>query len=245
MDGPAIRINPKIDIGQAADAFKRDGFVQIDEIFEPAVAEHLLHLLETRIDWDLVFQGEDGRPSLFNQTQAKAAGNEELRRRLATMMTRAGAAYGFLYLTYPLITAYLSGRDSGHPIHRLTEFLNDEFVRLGVAISGQSEIVKADGQLTRYRPGDFIGLHDDTGDGERRAAYTLGLTREWRGDWGGQLLFHDEGGDVLRGFKPRFNAWTVFRTPQLHSVSQVANYAAKPRLTVTGWLRDDPPHDPR
>lgn len=240
MDGPAIRINPKIDIGQAADAFKRDGFVQIDEIFEPAVAEHLLHLLETRIDWDLVFQGEDGRPSLFNQTQAKAAGNEELRRRLATMMTKAGAAYGFLYLTYPLITAYLSGRDSGHPIHRLTEFLNNEFVRLGVAISGQSEIVKADGQLTRYRPGDFIGLHNDIGTerSDRLIAYTLGLTRHWRPDWGGQLLFHDDAGDVSRGFAPRWNTLTLFRVPQNHSVAPVAAYAQGARLSVVGWFRN-------
>ena len=119
------------------------------------------------------------------------------------------------------------------------------FLAFARAVTREPNLTKIDAQATCFQPGNFLTLHDDTGDGERRAAYTLGLTREWRGDWGGQLLFHDAGGDVLRGFKPRFNAWTVFRTPQLHSVSQVANYAAKPRLTVTGWLRDDPPQNPR
>ena len=78
--------------------------------------------------------------------------------------------------------------------------------------------------------------------GERRAAYTLGLTRDWRTDWGGQLLFHDEAGDVPRGLMPRFNVLTLFKTPQWHTVATVAPYAGAPRLSITGWLRDDKPY---
>ena len=77
--------------------------------------------------------------------------------------------------------------------------------------------------------------------GERRAAYTIGLTRTWRPDWGGQLMFHDEAGDVVRGLLPRFNVLTLFKVPLLHSVAPVAPYAAAPRFMITGWLRDDPP----
>ncbi len=237
---PRLRINPAIDLRQAAETFRRDRLVQIGDIFEPDVAEYLANLAETRIDWDLAFQGEDGRPAVVDLKQIQSGDEADVRRRLHAMTARAGEGYGFLYLAYPLISAYLAGRDPGHPIHRLTEFLNDEFVRLGAAISGRTDIVKADGQLTQYRPGDFIRLHNDIGSekSDRLIAYTLGLTRRWRPDWGGQLLFHDDAGDVTRGYAPRWNTLTLFSVPRYHSVAPVAVYAQAPRLSVVGWLRN-------
>lgn len=240
MTAPSIRFNPEVDIAAAAAAYRRDGWVQIDDILEAGTAEYLADMLETRIDWDLAFHGEDDQPVVLGREQILALGDAALQQRLRDMMTRAGAGYGFLYQTYPLITAYLTQRDQGHPVHTLTEFLNGAFVRLGAAVTGRRDIIKADGQLTRYRPGDFIGLHNDVGSeaSDRLVAYTLGLTRTWRADWGGQLLFHDAAGDVIRGHAPRWNALTLFRVPQDHSVAPVAAYAQGPRLSVVGWLRN-------
>lgn len=239
MSLPPLRLNPRIDRKAAARTYAQKGFVQIEQVFEPQTADALAHLLETGIDWDLAFEGGDGRPAVLNAQAIRTAG-ETLRPRLQAMLAKAGEAYGFMYLSYPLITAYLQGRDPGHPIHALTEFLNGEFVRLGAEVTGQPHAVKADGQLTRYRPGDFIGLHNDVGleKSDRLTAYTLGLTRRWRPDWGGQLLFHDEAGDVTRGYAPRWNALTLFKVPQSHSVAPVAGYARAPRLSVVGWLRN-------
>lgn len=115
-----------------------------------------------------------------------------------------------------------------------------EFTTFGAFVTDEPRVAKADGQLTRYRPGNFIGLHDDVGseDSHRLTAYTLGLTRRWRSDWGGQLLFHDHRGDVSRGYVPRFNTLTLFKVPQLHSMAVVAPYAKVHRHSVVGWLRD-------
>lgn len=240
MTGLALRLNPAIDVEAATRAYARDGFVQIPDMFEPEIAEALATLLESGLDWDLAFEGEDGRPAVLTRAQIAAAGEPVLRERLKAMLARAGGQYGFMYLSYPLISAYLAGRDPGHAIHGLTEWLNQEFVRFGASVTGQPQVVKADGQATRYRPGDFIGLHNDVGSeiSDRLTAYTLGLTREWRPDWGGQLLFHDDAGDVTRGHAPRWNTLTLFRVPQLHSVAPVAAYARGTRLSVVGWLRD-------
>ena len=240
MTKPSIRINPNLDIAAAAAAYQRHGWVQITDFFETETAEFLANMLETQVDWDLAFHGEDGRPVILSHEQVTTLGAEALQRRLRGMMSRAGSGYGFLYLTYPLITAYLSRRDPGHPVHALTEFLNDAFVSLGIAVTGRQDIAKADGQLTRYRPGDFIGLHNDVGSegSDRLVAYTLGLTRNWRADWGGQLLFHDDAGDILRGHAPRWNTLTLFSVPQYHSVSPVAAYAQGPRMSVVGWMRN-------
>jgi len=216
----------------------RDGFVQIPDIFEPEVADHIATIIQT-LPYDLAFQGEDGRPVILDQSRIEAEG-PALDDRLAKLMERSGRGYGFMYTVYPLITAYLNQRNPGHPIHRLTEFLNAEFVDFGAYVTNQPAVAKADGQLTRYRPGDFIGLHNDVGseDSDRLTAYTLGFTREWRTDWGGQLLFHDDNGDVTRGYIPRFNTLTFFKVPQMHSVAPVAPYARVPRHSVVGWLRN-------
>ena len=48
--------------------------------------------------------------------------------------------YG-LDLGYPMIDAYLAGRDPGHPIHALTEFLNSQafigFCSAGICTPGR------------------------------------------------------------------------------------------------------------
>jgi len=225
--------------------YERDGVVQIEGVFPPAVADFLAGVLERGTSWSLVHSGPAGEHVILRREALEAAGAEEMRKRLTEVARRASRGFGYVYLVYPMIDAYLDGRDPGHPLHALTEFLNSpEFMAFAHAVTGEP-VVKVDAQATHYRPGHFLTLHDDRGVGERRAAYTIGLTRAWRPDWGGQLLFHDARGDVSRGFAPRFNVLTLFKVPMSHSVAPVAPYAAAPRLTITGWLRDDPPYAPR
>jgi Rps23 Pro-64 3,4-dihydroxylase Tpa1-like proline 4-hydroxylase len=40
---------------------------------------------------------------------------------------------------------------------------------------------------------------------------------------------------------PAFNALTLFRVPQWHSVSYVTPFAMGPRFSVTGWFRGNEP----
>jgi len=104
-------------------------------------------------------------------------------------------------------------------------------------VIGQPQVDGVRVQASNYRPGDFLTLHDDSHRrDDRLAAFTLGFTREWRPDWGGQLLFHDADGQIERGFMPGFNVLTLFRVPRPHSVAPVAPYAAAKRLSLTGWL---------
>jgi len=197
--------------------------------------------LNTRTPWSLALLTPEGGRYLSPEAMA-AEGRDGIGDRVRTLINQARDGFGFIYLAYGIIPALLGGRDAGHATHALVQFFNTpEFLAFGRAITGEPSITKMDAQATWFRPGDFLNLHDDTGGGERRAAYTLGLSTEWRADWGGQLLFHDDAGDIIRGFKPGFNVWTVFRTPQIHSVAQVATYAGQKRLSITGWLRDDPP----
>jgi Rps23 Pro-64 3,4-dihydroxylase Tpa1-like proline 4-hydroxylase len=71
----------------------------------------------------------------------------------------------------------------------------------------------------------------------RLAAYVYGLTKGWRIEWGGMLLFHGPHERTANGMAPRFNTLDLFSVPQQHSVTMVTPAAPHRRYAVTGWLR--------
>lgn len=98
---------------------------------------------------------------------------------------------------------------------------------------------QADGQTTLFGPSHYLGRHIDSHVAEGwEVANVLNFAREdWHPDWGGYLLFLDEEGDVVEGFRPRFNALNLFKVPQSHMVSYVPPFAPVGRMAMTGWLR--------
>jgi SM-20-related protein len=68
----------------------------------------------------------------------------------------------------------------------------------------------------------------------------LGLTAQWRVEWGGLLLFHDDPVQIA-GQMPHFNCLDLFAVPALHSVSQVTSFAKEVRYSATGWFRTEQP----
>ena len=65
----------------------------------------------------------------------------------------------------------------------------------------------------------------------------LNLSRDWRADDGGLLLFLGADGRVNDTLVPRYNTLSIFRVPQAHAVTLVAPWAASDRLAITGWMR--------
>ena len=114
------------------------------------------------------------------------------------------------------------------------------------AVTGDERIDFADAQASRYRPRHLLTAHNDLSAGKNRLyAYVLNLTREWRADWGGVLMFQGDDGHVEHGWTPAFNALNLFTVPTRHAVSQVAVHAPRDRLSIVGWLRSNSPVGPQ
>jgi len=236
-----LRLNPALDPAPFARAYAENKVVQIPNLFEDAVADEIERILLS-LPWRLVCQDETRKNVFFTLEELRAMPAEDRRKLEFGIRQRAADNFGFTYFTYPMIDAALNGWDRGHPIHALTQFLNSaEFISFARQIIDCPAVSKIDAQASNYQPGHFLTRHIDDGlKKERRAAYTLGFSRNWQPDWGGLLMFLDENFDVSGGLTPRFNTLTVFDGLKLHSVSAVSAFAPAPRLSVVGWFRDDP-----
>jgi SM-20-related protein len=238
-DLPVIRLSPALDPRDYATTFRRDGIVQVHDFFEPAIADYLNGALMETARWQVSFPDENKGWLRFSQQQLAALGAEEVGRRWRNLLQRASTGFSYVYLAFPLNETDLTSGRSDQALKDLFRFLNSqEFLGFGREVIDQPGVDNVEASATWYRPGDFLTLHADHGGGLRRAAYTIGFTRGWRPDWGGQLLFHNESGEITRGLIPAFNVLTLFKTPQEHSVAQVASYAAAPRLVISGWLNE-------
>jgi len=241
----SLELNRALDVRGFASAYAQHGVVRIANVLSPASAEAVARTLE-RLPWQLgLSETGDPQGGCYDAARIKALGQSAVNARIAAVLERARSGFAYLYLVYPMIEAYITGKDPGNPIHEVSEFLNAaDFLQLLRDVTGRHDILKAEAAATFYRPGDFLTYHDDGSQNpdsvNRVCAYTLGFTRFWRPDWGGQLLFHEETGHIAHGFAPGFNSLTLFTVPRAHSVAQVAAYAPAPRFSIVGWGRTDP-----
>lgn len=238
-----FELNPALDVAAYAARFAATGRVQLQGVLTPESAAELQLVLARGTDWGMAVGAGTAKPESFSGPQARTPqGQQRLRdaSRNAEQHSARGE-YGFRFAQYPILEAIREGRDPAGAYEVLLEHLNaPAFLDMVRAVTGIEALCKADGQATLYAPNHYLGRHTDSHVAEGwEVAYVLNLARDdWHPDWGGYLLFLDEEGDVIEGFRPRFNALNLFRVPQPHLVTYVPPFAPIGRLAVTGWLRN-------
>jgi Rps23 Pro-64 3,4-dihydroxylase Tpa1-like proline 4-hydroxylase len=236
-----FELNPALDRKALAARFAATGRVQIRNVLTEESAREMLMVLARGTPWGMAVGAGLDKPRSFSAGEMRSPqGQQELAQaaRAAEEHTARGE-YGFRFAHYPILTAVQEGRDPGGPHEVMLEHINaPAFMDLAREVTGL-DLFKADGQATLFAPTHYLGRHIDSHVAEGwEVAYVLNLSREdWHPDWGGYLLFLDEDGDVVEGFRPRFNALNLFRVPTSHLVSYVPPFAPVGRMAMTGWLR--------
>jgi SM-20-related protein len=227
-------INPLLAVDQVRGTLAARGRVQVRDFFEPKVAEALLGALRS-IDWDLSYRDEQG-DALLTGAQLRQLDGAQRGALSASIHGVAARGFQFSFLTHSLVKAALAGRTD--LLARFVRWMADEeFLAYMRRLTGVEDLSRLYAQATLYAPGSFLRMHDDRVEVEdRRIAYVLNLTRDWRADWGGLLHFCDERLDVVETFVPHFNSLSLFTVPQNHFVSYVAPFAQGERQAITGWL---------
>jgi SM-20-related protein len=233
-----FQLNPALDRATLTCTFAARRRVQIRDFLAPDSAAELHAHLRSREDWKQVLNSDD---KVFDLDRPTRAGMSAEHIGALDDAVYAGARIGFQYrfetIRMPDDDQARAARDD--LLTRFARWLSDGEAReLLRQVVGQTGIDFVDAQGTAYSPGDFLTSHDDAVEGKGRlAAYVYNLTPQWRPEWGGLLLFHDEHGDIDQGLTPRFNVLNIFAVPQMHSVSIVSRAAPFRRYSITGWLR--------
>ncbi|MCR5875004.1 proline hydroxylase [Phenylobacterium sp. J426] len=197
MSLPPIHIRPGQSARALTERYRDVGVVQAADFLDAPAADAVGDLLP-RLPYVIVAPDEGGQTLVINDEVMRRFGEQQVRTFLSDTVKRASSGFSFIHRSYALQDEYARGADE--PIARVTEFLQGrEFLDFAGEIVGEH----VDGvrvQASHYRRGDFLTVHDDSHSRDDRiAAFTLGFTRGWRPDWGGQLLFHDaEGGHHSR-----------------------------------------------
>jgi SM-20-related protein len=234
-------LNPALDALALSKTFSAGGHISIPDFLDRDCATEVHKALSTRQDWAWAINAgghvyDLGREALDTMTTEQRV---ELDNRV-NLAARDGFQFRFSSLRVP---DPVSERKPDQDIlHAFAEFMRSapvlDFIR---TVTGKTAILFADAQGTAYHPGDFLTGHDDAVEGKNRElAYVMGLTPEWRVEWGGLLLFHEPDGRIS-GLAPRFNCLNMFALPVLHSVSQVTPFAGGVRYAITGWMRTEMP----
>jgi SM-20-related protein len=227
-------LNPQLDIDAIRAALLRDRRVLIRDFFEPTVADALARAVDA-VDWSLSFRDERGDQLLTGDELRRMDGPQRMR---LTEGIHAIAAdrFQFSFFSHSLVAA--AQRGDTDLLTRFVKWMStDDFLSVMRRMTDIEEIDRVYAQATMYSRGNFLLIHDDHVEIEdRRVAYVVNLTRQWKPHWGGLLHFLDANGDVADTFVPHFNSMSLFLVPQTHFVSYVAPYAQAERCAVTGWL---------
>lgn len=242
MSRELFTLNDDLDRDALAEAFARDGRVQVRDLLTPETAEEIHRILAGATPWGIAWQaGDKEKPQAIESDELRGDPGAKQRDIMqATYAAAAGGDYAFQFARYPILNAYLGKWNEGGPHDLLLEYINTpDFLDLIRHVTGIPAIVKGDAQATLFAPGQFLGLHIDSHVAEGWiVAYVMSFTKDWKPDWGGYLNFFDEDGDVIAGYRPRFNALNMFKVPRSHAVSFVPPFAPVGRFAITGWFRD-------
>lgn len=238
MTRPMIELNPDLDIAALKAAFAPTQRLHIPAILKPVSADAVADALEAETRWKTtVAAGGAFLEMPLDGTRAADPSKQAWLDEAAVDGASPLTQYIFDNRRLgPEPTA--DAADAADGVH---PFLNSPaFIAFLRAVTGDDRIDLIDAQASRYRPGHVLTAHNDVSAGKNRLyAYVLNFTREWRADWGGNLLFYGSDGHIEHGWVPAFNALNLFVVPTKHAVTEIASFAPRFRYSIVGWVRSN------
>jgi len=226
------------DLSELREKYKVQGRLLLPDLLDEGFAARLLARARAWSEWHLVTR-ISGMHREFDAAEMDRLPADRMRQFQQLVHAEARDGFQYLYERYPLYEKARQLQLHDETLAQAYDFLrSDAFLQLLRQVTGCAEISFTDGQLSRYRAGHFLTMHDDSSEElGRSAAFVLNLTPDWSVDHGGLLQFVNRLGQVETAFTPRFNALSLFRVPAVHSVSLVPPYVDGCRFALTGWAR--------
>lgn len=225
---PLALLTDAFDTAGYVSRFTSKGRIRLEGAVSAADADAIHHALEQQTPWELQLVSKDGQPEIINRRELNFLPEQDIQQRLQEAAERAQSGLSWLRLGLNLL-------NTSHEDFALTPFISvlksPQFARFCESLTGLSDLTLTELSAVCYRPGDFFTQHTDMA---ARLCFEWNFSRDWRSDWGGQVLFHSPSGDIEGGIMPRLNDLSLYAGDQPRSIASVAPYAAAPRFSVVG-----------
>lgn len=220
-----------INISLLRSRFERRGIVEVHNALSVRWAAALHRFLDRDMpaDWWTIAIQANREPEHYRDVRENDERIADAQRR-ARRELRAGQFCYYFYRTFDdhnqacecvecRFRAALAGNE-----------MIDFFAQIGLNVQAPREMF-----ASRYSPGCFLAPHHDRGNG--RIGFVLNLSRGWRPQWGGLLIFlNDDWSSVRRVCAPEFNTLCLFALPPDRTVPHlVTQVVVGHRLAFTGW----------
>ena len=234
-------INPDLDRKAIFEEYNDTGLVFIKDYLIPEIAESLYQALDAEVDWELLTHGKEGQ-SAYSHEQLQSFTYDQQQALIPAHMPHYGGQFSYAYKRYIISKAALSGTAP----KALTDFfVNTNSLEYFKFFDLDKDLALAnhlDVNASLYDKGNFLSSHNDYDSTTKRtaglAAHVLGLTKNWKKEWGGMLTFCDNWGRIKLQRSPSFNTLALFKIPTWHYVTEVSQIAEQPRYSVYGWLKE-------
>ncbi len=216
----------KFDVDGYVSRFATKGRIRLEGALADDDAQKAHLALEQQTPWELQIVSKAGKPEILSRMELNTLPPDTIQTRLQDAAERAQTGLSYLRLGLDLMESDTIA------LSPLADLLKSEaFAAFCGQLTGLSGLELAALNAVCYRNGDFFTQHTDQ---TARLCFEWNFTRDWRSDWGGQMLFHSPSGDIEGGIMPRMNDLSLFAGDQPRSVASVAPYAGGPRFSITG-----------
>ncbi|MDN3202929.1 2OG-Fe(II) oxygenase [Algoriphagus sediminis] len=216
--------------------YRHNGWVIIEDFLDSKLAENLYQTLANEVPWEITYLGRLG-PVKFPLSQMETLTKRQLNIIEQTIAQGSEKGFQFHYCNYNIQKAIKSKEEVPSSLKRSCELIfNDSFTLFLAQLSGESSINDHNFLASYYPDSGFLMDHnDELKDVNRKLAFVLQLSRNWKSEFGGNLEILDDSGFVKEKLVPKFNSLVVFKVPLNHRVSKVIHKGPEKRLAIHGW----------
>ena len=102
-----FELNPGLDTGALAAAYRADQRLQVRDLLTERSAGAIHDVLTRETPWGLAWKGANAPTRLRREEIARLTPQQQQDMTAELTSTLSGDGYGFLYSSYPMLTAYL------------------------------------------------------------------------------------------------------------------------------------------
>ena len=233
--------NPEIELDRYAEEYRKTGVTVVDNWLDADTAEAIHKCLCEEVPWyvytSLGIDTQDIPEADWNAMPPDE--RERLTPELPTTYTHFRSKTPFVTIQNRF--AIKRCLDKGEFVPPLLEEtlreLNDEpYLERLRQLVGDDDVHGVSCAASWYKPGHFVTAHKDHAD-NKFASHLIGLSRDWKENWGGRFTTCDNWGMVKNSVVPKFNSLILAKPQILHYVTQVTQDAGSHRLTLYGWAQ--------